>query len=263
MPETDTQPSLGIILISVGNLYRSANLKDVVEASGLPYLELDASTPEKMYATAIDSQVGQLMKLGRLLTKKELATYESHLRAQISDFASRYSWIAIFEDDAIINNESIDFLNAITGKYYDHPLHINLYPHRGQLPKNSKYSEKKGYELVEVDYLYSGAVAYVLSDMAIDEIRKAARSRAITPTDYPPIFNTFLKFVCISDNLFQHSESTPSLVYDSKQPIKNNKVFPFLGLTTLLSFYLFRKEHKTFLNYLQLEFTQRIKRRLF
>jgi GR25 family glycosyltransferase involved in LPS biosynthesis len=252
---------VGIILISIKSKYRSDRLLEVVRASGIPFLELNASTPESMFNLVRQSRIGQLTKIGRLLTKKEFATFESHFRAQTSVFAKRYEWIVIFEDDAIINERSIGFLNSIALMKSHHPIHINLYPNRGILFSNDRFDSSTCNNILKVDYLYPGAVAYALNSAARSKIAGIRSHKVITPIDFPPIFNTFDKYIYFSEEAFSHSEDVESLVYDSSGIPENNKLLQAFGFSSLLGYLLFRKEHQTLLNYLDLEFRQRRKRR--
>lgn len=258
---TDILP-IGVILISIKEKYRSDRLLDVVKESGLPYFELEASTPESMFKLLCESRFGQLIKIGRLLTRKEFATYESHFRAQTSAFAKRHEWIVIFEDDAIINEDSINFLNSLALMKSSHPIQINLFPNRGHLLRKHNIDYSAYNKILRVDYLYTGAVAYAINIEARSEIERHRINKIITPTDFPPIFNTFEKYIYYSKDMFFHSDKVDSLIYESNSIPKNNKLFLAIGLFSLLSYQLFRNEHHTFSNYLDLEFRQRILRRL-
>lgn len=262
MPESEIRSSVGIILISIRSNYRSDRLLEVVRASGLPFWELNASTPESMFNLVRRSQIGQFIKIGRLLTRKEFATYESHFRAQTSVFAKRFEWIVIFEDDAVINEASINFLNSMALMKSHHPIHVNLYPNRGTLLRNHRFGSSPGNNILKVNYLYPGAVAYAINSAAQSKIEGLKSIKVTTPTDFPPFFNTFEKYIFFSNDKFSHSEDTESLVYDSSGVPQNTKLLPALGLFSLLSYLLFRKEHQTFSNFLDLEIRQRIRRRL-
>jgi len=230
-----------------------------VTASGLPFIELDASTPRSMQNLIQNSRIGQLIKLGRVLTDPEIATYETHLRAQSSEFSRSNLWTIVFEDDAKICGETISFLKSLVHIQSSNPIHVNLLPNRGVTQKFLQNADTTTTSLIRVDNLYSGAVAYAINLAAQKKIEESIDFKAITPADFPPLFNTFEKYIC-SSRLVEHLENIPSTIYKENIIPRNNKVFVVFGLFSLFSYVFFRREHVSFKNYLNLEIRQRYQR---
>jgi len=258
--EKEFTRNLGIILLSIDRTYRSPNLLDVVRSSGIDFVELDASTPTKMYNLITTSKLGQILKLGRLLSDREIATYETHLRAQVSSFAKSSRWTIILEDDAIINQETIQFLKSIDQFYSQRPMFLNLYPSGGNLRNENLNIGDSFPNVAKTNLLHSGAVAYALNDTAHEIISRNLESKVISPADFPPLFNTFEKYICRVP-LVMHSDMTQSTIYDGDRNQNNRKIPRLIGFASFLSFVLYRKENVNFKNYLDLELRQRLLRR--
>ncbi len=105
-------------------------------------------------------------------------------------------------------------------------------------------------------------MAYAINNAAMSRINEVRNNRVITPTDFPPFFNTFEKFIYLSTEVISHSDVVESLVYNSDGIPKNRKSLVYLGLFSLMSYLLFRKENSSFSNFLDLEVRQRIIRKL-
>jgi hypothetical protein len=86
--------------------------------------------------------------------------------------------------------------------------------------------------LIRVDNLYSGAVAYAINLAAQKKIEESTDFKAISPADFPPLFNTFEKYIC-SSRLVEHLENIPSTIYKENITPRNNKVFVVFGLFSL------------------------------
>jgi GR25 family glycosyltransferase involved in LPS biosynthesis len=251
---------IGIILISIQGNYRSPSLREKVLTSGIPFIEIDASTPLNMRNLSRSSSMGQLMKIGRLLTPNEIATYETHLRAQTSEFSKSNLWTVVFEDDAVISDQTVLVLKTISHIQNNNPLLINLFPNRGVVASFRGTCKKLGTSLIKVEQLYSGAVAYAFNNAAQRKIEQRVQLRVITPADFPPHFNTFEKYICVEAGV-EHPEGTRSTIYEFNKIPSNNKILVILGFFSALSFILFRKEHVSFKNYLDIEIRQRFFRR--
>jgi GR25 family glycosyltransferase involved in LPS biosynthesis len=252
----DITRNLGIILLSIDRNYRSSKLLNVVRSSGIEFLELDASTPERMHNFVSTSGFGQLLKIGRHLSNLEIATYETHLRAQVSSFSKSSLWTIIFEDDAIIDEETIDFLKSLAQFETDKPMFVNLYPNGGMERAGEMNDKDSSLAIIKTKILYSGAVAYALNNPAHRVIHRNVKFRTITPTDFPPLFNTFEKYHSRSV-LVKHSTDVRSTIYGLGTTHKNRRLVRALGLISLLSFTLFHREYVTFRNFLDLEIYQR------
>ena len=248
--------NIGIILLSIDRNYRSPNLLNVVRTSEIGFFELDASTPLKMHNLVISSKLEQFLKLGRNLSDREIATYETHLRAQVSSFSKSSLWTVILEDDAIIDQETIHFFKSLEHFNTQRPMFVNLYPSGGNL-RNENLKIKDAFpNIIETKLLHSGAVAYAINNAAHEVISRNLESRVITPADFPPLFNTFEKYLCRA-SLVMHSDMVKSTIYSLDRTQNNRKLPRIIGFVSLLSFILYRKENVNLKNFLDLELRQR------